>query len=62
MGRARRTPGTSQRAREGDNAAGGPFSAAGWILGWGAAAEVLEPDRLRREAAAKARKLAERDR
>jgi WYL domain len=61
MGRARRTPGTSQRAREGDNAAGGPFSAAGWILGWGAGAEVPEPARLRREIAAEARKIAERE-
>ncbi len=61
MRRARRTPGTSQRARERANAADGPFSAAGWILGWGAGAEVLEPARLRGEIAAEARKIAERD-
>jgi len=32
-----------------------------WILGWGAGAEVLEPERLRREIAAEARKIAERE-
>ena len=31
-----------------------------WILGWGAGAEVLEPERLRREIAAEARKMADR--
>ncbi len=33
----------------------------GRVLGWGAAATVLEPERLRREVAAEARKIAERD-
>jgi predicted DNA-binding transcriptional regulator YafY len=31
-----------------------------WIQGWGAAAEVVEPARLRREIAAEARKIADR--
>jgi predicted DNA-binding transcriptional regulator YafY len=31
-----------------------------WILGWGAAAEVLEPESLRRAIAAEARKIADR--
>ena len=32
-----------------------------WVLGFGAAAEVLEPEALRREIAAEARKIADRD-
>ena len=52
---------SSQRSRGRANAADGPFSAADWILGWGAAAEVLEPERLRQEIATEARKIAERE-
>ena len=39
----------------------GTFEVKRWVLGFGAAAEVLEPASLRREIAAEARKIAERD-
>lgn len=37
---------------------GGTTELKGWILGWGASAEVLAPEELRREVAEEAHKMA----